>query len=118
MLDDLKVDQAMRSGLAAICAWCEHYWEDSGKRPVNHSGCVQDCGGPLVHGSFPRYKGPWSPKHKFCFICGKMADAAVDIGGKGMIGVCDDHALLLKSLLTTRKTVTIREKVVPIVGEM
>jgi len=117
MLDKVKVGQAMESGLAAICAWCEHYWEATDQKPDGHSGCVlKDCGGPLLHRAFPRYKGPWSPKEKFCFICGKHADAAAEIGRTGMVGVCNEHMEKLKSLLTSRKPVTIRERVVPLIG--
>jgi len=118
MLDKVKAEQAVKSGLAAICAWCEHYWIARDLKPENHSGCVRyECGGPLAHKAFPSYKGPWSPKAKFCFLCGKSADAMVDIHHHGELGVCGEHIQKLKELLAEKgKKVVVREEVVPVVG--
>lgn len=112
MLDHVKAKEAVKSGLAAVCAWCEHYWEATDQRPSNHSGCIiKKCGGPSVHMAFPEYKGPWNPKEKYCFLCGKSADAIVDISGKGAIGVCDDHVSRLKEILSSNgKAVVIQDK--------
>ena len=112
MLDPKKAEEAVKSGLAAVCAWCEHYWETSDKKPENHSGCIRaKCGGPIIHRAFPEYKGPWSPKEKYCFLCGKSADAMVDIHGSGTIGVCSDHMTKLKEILASNgRNVVIQEK--------
>jgi len=116
MLDKMKVEPAIRSGLAAICAWCEHYWVASDQMPEDHSGCVKpQCGGPASHRAFPLYKGPWRPKEKFCFLCGKGADEMVDIQNSGSIGVCEEHVSKLKELLTAGNgKVVVREEVVPV----
>ena len=111
MLDVVKIKEAVESGLVAVCAWCEHYWEATSKKPEGHSGCVKnECGGPLTYKAFPLYKGPWSPKEKYCFLCGKDADSLADIGGKGAIGICKEHVPTLKELLNKRKPVNIKEK--------
>ena len=111
MIEILKAEQAINSGLVAICAWCEHYWNATDQRPVNHSGCVMGkCGGPLMRKAFPLYKGPWKIKTKYCFICGKESTASVDINNQGMIGICEEHIPKLKELLKTGKPVVIKEK--------
>lgn len=117
MLDKVKVEQAVKGGLAAICAWCEHYWVDSGNRPEGHSGCSKkECGGPLSHRAFPLYRGPWSPKEKYCFFCGKSAEGMVDLGGRGSMGICGEHVSILKKLLKSNgENVKIREESVPII---
>lgn len=69
--------------------------------------------------AFPNYKGPWSPKEKYCFICGRNADASVDIKGKGLVGVCNGEALgktcmgILREMLEGRR---VEEKQVQLVG--
>jgi len=99
--DKMIVAKAVESGLAATCAWCERFWETTEKMD-GMSGCrVKGCGGPASRMAFPKYKGPWSPKEKYCFLCGRTADAMVDIGGRGAIGVCDDHIPKLKQILNS-----------------
>lgn len=116
MIDVEKAKKAMASGLAATCAWCEHFWEWT-DRQKNTSGCMKEgCGGPSVHMAFPKYKGPWSPREKYCFLCGKEADAVADIDGNGMIGVCEHHISKLKMILKSggRPVVVKEEEKVPL----
>jgi hypothetical protein len=112
MLDAAKAVQAIQSGLAAICAWCEHYWDATDNKPEGHSGCVMyECGGPIVHKSFPLYKGPWNPKVKYCFICGKNADAMAAVHHQGALGVCADHIQKFKDILEANgKRVNVKER--------
>lgn len=86
MIDNEMAAIEIGTGLSAVCAWCEHWYKskDRGKTTM----CGKGCGGPLSGKGFPLYKGPMNGMlHTFCFICGKEAQAAVEISGR-MIGVC------------------------------
>ena len=102
MLTAEMAKREMETGLSAVCAWCEHW--HSGKFFDGRAGCLRSgCGGPggRPPRAFPQYKGPLQGQlASICFICGKDADASVEFhGGKGMIGVCDAHTVILKKLL-------------------
>lgn len=99
MLDVKKVDEMIKSGLSAVCAWCEHFWTQNDKDAI----CVLSCGGPNSHKAFPMYKGPYEGKiQDMCFVCGGVPDAIVDINGQGVIGVCNNHMDLMKEMIRSR----------------
>jgi len=102
-VDAVKIDKAISGGLAAICAWCEHYWN-------GQAGCgLQNrCGGPMVGMSFPEYRGAFN-KARFCFICGREADHGIEIGD-GMIAACDKDIPTVMSLIHSRPGVRVDVK--------
>jgi len=95
MLEFDQVDRAIKMhGMSAVCAWCLKYWNARGHDDANSSSwqcqATKPCGGPMQGMAFPEYEGPMKGKlASFCYICGGPPDAAVDIGGKGMLGVCN-----------------------------
>ena len=112
----------IRQGLSAVCAWCEH-WHNAKMRGSTNGCLVQDCGGLAVGRAFPEYKGVYKGNlHKICFICGRSADAVIDIGGCA-IGVCnrmgaENETCLDKARkILLRQHVVAKEIVVPLVGE-
>jgi hypothetical protein len=71
---------------------------------------------------FPMYKGIMEGKlHTFCFICGRDADAAVEIGGR-LLGVCNrqgpngETCVDKLKLILMRQGVVAKERVVPVVN--
>jgi hypothetical protein len=115
MLSEKLIQREIDSGLSAVCAWCEHHWATL--RDGTTPGCQQtDCGGPLKGRAFPRYKGPRADLASYCFICGKDADMAVQIDGKGFIGCCDSHkTLMMETFKRKGGAVVVKERVVPLV---
>lgn len=103
MIDAVKVDRMIENGLSAVCAWCENFWRVFDQHRGEEAHCGMDCGGPASHMAFPKYRGPMEGRMlSFCFICGKDADAGVDIKGRGAIGVCEKHVPQLKRMLNSR----------------
>lgn len=122
MIDEKVAQAEIEVGLSAVCAWCEHF--HNGRRDGMVS-CGKNCGGPSVGMSFPEYKGPMDGRFAtFCFICGKEADSAIEIGGR-MVGVCNrkgpggetcfDKFKILIQRIPNRKVV-VKERVVPVVS--
>jgi hypothetical protein len=110
MIDATRTQWAIKSGLSAVCANCLRYWEKQDlvpeARPLEHfkpaeAGCqVRDCGGPIVNRAFPKYSGPLEGKlASICFICGAEPDAAVEMAGRGYLGVCNAHIEQFKKML-------------------
>lgn len=95
MLGFDKVGRAIKEqGMSAVCAWCLKYWRAREHDGANSSSWVcqstRPCGGPMQGMAFPEYEGPMKGRlASFCYICGGVPEAAVDIGGKGMVGVCN-----------------------------
>lgn len=106
--------QAIEGGLAAICAWCEHYHTQASQHVNEKFRCGKRCGGPGADTpmAFPLYKGPMAGRlTAMCFVCGGDADAAVDVGGDGMVGVCEQHISLLRKMLARfGKKVNVKER--------
>lgn len=76
-----------------VCSTCEHHKIATGK---GLHTCAMDCGGPLVGGAFPMYKGPLAGNlPNWCMICGIRSDAAIRVQAngidKGFVGVCEAH---------------------------
>lgn len=97
MLDEKKVQEAMQSGLAFICASCVH-WHEGVERDLkdldNDTVCTKNktCFSPLSGGSFDQYSGPMQfCLMRFCYSCGKEADKALEaqVGGARKIGICN-----------------------------
>jgi hypothetical protein len=84
---------AIKSGLSAICAHCECYWEGFEK------GCVctaaAPCAGPLLGMMFPAYRGPISDFSRLCFVCGGKPAYQIRAGPtvsiSKSVGVCAKH---------------------------
>lgn len=99
MLTTEIAKKEMDTGLCAVCAWCEHYYNAKDKYQTFNCG-KGDCGGPSRGRVFPRYKGPMKNKMAtFCFICGSDSDAAFDINNNGFLGVCSGHLEGLKKMV-------------------
>jgi hypothetical protein len=119
MLNEFKVQREIKdTGLSAVCAWCERYWEAKARTEGRAFQCgVQGCCGPGKGGAFAQYKGPRPNKASYCFICSAEADMAVEIHGAagGMIGCCKSHESALKLMLSrTGKPVVVNERLVPV----
>jgi len=116
----------IEAGLSAVCAWCEHWHNGKDQWTVTKCGQME-CGGPGANPAmaFPKYKGPWQNNLiKLCFICGEEPDAAVEIHGKGFLGVCKKHIVPLKRMLDrpggkprTGPLPVVKEKFVPVPKE-
>ena len=129
----LKVDQVKlaieKHGMAAVCAWCLKYWrarEHDDKPGAWTCQSVKPCGGPMRGMAFPEYEGPMSGNLvSFCYVCGGKPDAAVEIHGKGMIGVCEKRKRygkacidVLRDQLSNPNVVRrFEEKHIPVFGE-
>jgi len=128
MLDPVKIKWAIKSGLSAVCANCIHYWRAQqhvpesrpveGFKPIEAHCPFTDCCGPSFGKAFPRYDGPYKGKlATICYICGAEADAAIEMHGRGFIGVCDRHIEQFKSHLRKPNAPppTVNERIVPVV---
>lgn len=93
-LDPTKVALAVESGLSAICALCEHFWNANDK---GADDCGQQCGGPISGGTFDRYTGPVTDFSKICFRCGGPATHAVRAANSvRVLGCCREHVELVQ----------------------
>ena len=104
MLKADQVELAMkRHGMAAVCAWCLKYWrarEHDDKPGEWRCQSMKPCGGPMQGLAFPEYEGPMDDNLvSFCYICGGKPDAAVEIHGKGMLGVCKERKRFAKTCM-------------------
>ncbi len=119
MLNEFKVKREIKeTGLSAVCAWCERYWEAKSRTNGVAFQCgVKGCGGPGMGKAFPMYKGPRMNKAAYCFVCGEPSDMAVEFhDGGGMVGCCNKHEKALKLMLSrTGKPVVTNERLVPVV---
>jgi len=119
MITREMAEKEMMTGLSAVCSYCEHWYDAKDRGDI--TSCGKRCGGPASMMGFPEYKGHMKDKlNTFCFICGKEADAAVEIKGR-MIGVCnnvntDGKTCMekLRQILDRVKNVVVRERVVTI----
>lgn len=127
MINRIKAQWAIKSGLSAVCANCIHYWARQEQvdeaRPFEHfkpaeAGCGKDCGGPIMNRAFPLYEGPFKDKlASICFICGEEAHASVEMHGRGYLGVCEDHIDQFKRMLGKpgAPPPTVRERIVQVI---
>lgn len=120
MLNEFQVRREIEdTGLSAVCAWCERYWEAKARAEGHAFGCgVGGCGGPGVGGAFHLYKGPRPNKASYCYVCGAEADLAVEFHGAagGLVGCCKAHEQTLRIMLSrTGKPVVVNERLVPVI---
>lgn len=110
MIDEARVQWAIKSGLSAVCANCLHYWRRQENAPVARpyeqfkpaeAACGHDgCGGPIRDRAFPDYDGPLKGRlASICFICGGEPDATVEMHGRGYLGVCKEHLEQFRMML-------------------
>jgi hypothetical protein len=99
-VDLVKISQAIRGGLSAVCATCECYWNARARNvPGSRCSAVDGCGSPLRGDDFHEYVGPITDLARWCFVCGSDARFAVRAPGKRRkIGVCTDHVVVLSDL--------------------
>lgn len=127
MLQKEQVDLAIKGGMSAVCAWCLKYWnarEHDKKAVAWRCQSSKPCGGPMQGMAFPEYEGPMQGRlASFCYICGADADAAVEIHGKGIVGVCNNARagktcmeMLRDQLSNPRVVRKFEEKTVPLVS--
>lgn len=123
MIDGKLAQKEISTGLAAVCAWCEHY--HNGKRNgMVGCGKEDECGGPLARRMFPLYKGPMENMlSSFCYICGGEPSGGIMIGSK-VLGICDKMGPngqtcmdKFKLILDGQRNVVVKEHVVPMVGQ-
>ena len=92
------VESIVKSGTSFICATCKNYWWGA-EGKLGYCKAMHDrkeCSGPLGGDVFPLYDGPIDQLWLVCFVCGDESDAAVDVHGKGLVGVCKGHIDVLK----------------------
>ena len=83
MINEKLAKIEIKTGLSAVCAWCEHY--HNGKKEGKVCCGKKECG--LLYG-FIKYKGPMESRlASFCFICGKNSESVIEIKGR-MVGIC------------------------------
>jgi hypothetical protein len=105
MMDQKRVQEAMASGLSFVCATCENWYKgvDAGLKDGDGDAvCLEykTCFSPLSGGGFEKYQGPIKGYLiKFCYMCGKKADKAVEAKGSGdRIGICSSCLEVLKNI--------------------
>jgi tRNA G26 N,N-dimethylase Trm1 len=101
MIDTRAVQEAMKSGMAFVCAMCDHFHHAQSIAPG--SGCGQECGGPTRRMLFPKYKGPMGEDAlvSHCLRCGEPADAGAvgHVTGR-KLGFCEKHRDWLNGVLS------------------
>jgi hypothetical protein len=96
-LDPNKVMGAVQKGLSIVCATCRHYWR---AKDAGLDGCGKTCAGPISGDNFPLYDGELPDLLRFCFVCGRDSEHALQIGQKPKkVGVCAVHLNFLTELL-------------------
>lgn len=99
-LDSHLVEAAVKSGLSAVCATCQRYWEGR-ERGLPEPRCTSKsgCGSPLAGGDFHEYSGPITEFDRWCFVCAGEAKYGVRAREKRkLFGVCETHVRLLHDL--------------------
>ena len=99
-MDPAKIAIAVSNGLSIVCATCEKYWgaRDAGV-PDGRCLSVDNCGSPIAGDVFHEYRGPMTQFDQFCFVCGDRSSHAVRVNGNvRVIGVCNQHVELIKTL--------------------
>lgn len=101
MLNAEQVKREIETGLSAVCAWCNRYWEAKDRMGGAAFQCgVHGCGGPSVGMAFPKYTGPRPNKATYCFVCGGDPAGAVEFHRTGgMLGFCMKHEALMRRIL-------------------
>lgn len=109
--DAKKIVDALRaSGLAFICASCEHAWKAFTNKESNCAKVLDAkfgrrlpalggwCGGPSSGRGFPMYEGPLtfgklpgSAILDWCFVCGEPASHGLKIAGERTLAICSKH---------------------------
>ena len=100
-LDPKKVTLAMASGLSAVCATCQKYW-DARDKGIPGDACTTrlKCGSPMAGDAFTDYDGPLKGAlHQWCFVCAKQADFGIRVTGRvTVVGACKAHIRYVESL--------------------
>lgn len=100
-LDPNKVMLAMASGLSAVCATCQKYWE-ARDRGVPGDACTSKmkCGSPIAGDAFTDYNGPLKGAlHQLCFVCAKQSDFGIKVTGRlATVGICKEHVRYVEHL--------------------
>ena len=81
----------MSLGFAFPCSFCTRMKRVVGKEAPF---CTEEeCGGPFLGRSFPRYHGPLTRTTiaTHCFRCGDKASEAIVAKDEGYVGVCKKH---------------------------
>jgi hypothetical protein len=99
-MDPTKISLAVSGGLSIVCATCEKYWGARDKEvPDDKCLAVDNCGSPIAGDVFHEYRGPMVRFDQFCFVCGSQAAHAVRVDNSvRVIGVCNEHVELIKTL--------------------
>jgi len=90
-LNPASAAEAVKSGLAFVCALCHNHWRalDAGAPTCGRI----DCCGPPFGGVFPDYDGPINDFERQCFVCGNpniIGNYKVT-GENRRFGVCGRH---------------------------
>jgi len=91
---------ACASGLSAVCAACERYWE-AREKGIPGDRCLArgPCGSPLSGDYFRYYRGILTAEafQRFCFVCAEAATHRLsNPGWPRCIGACDEHVRWLQ----------------------
>ncbi len=94
----LRISDAMRQGVSAVCSTCTLYWRGREQGIPGHQ-CLatDDCGSPLRGGNFHEYVGPITDLSRWCFVCGCEATHGVKTESNS-VGICKNHVRLLTEL--------------------
>jgi len=91
----------MASGLSAVCATCQKYWE-ARDRGIPGDACTtkMKCGSPIAGDAFTDYDGPLKGAlHLWCFVCAQKSDFGIRVTGRvTTIGACKEHIRYVERL--------------------
>ena len=89
------MEAASASGLSAVCASCERYWEARERGvPGDRCAATRPCGSPLAGDYFNDYRGILTSDafKRFCFVCANPAHHILrNPAWYRDIGVCSEH---------------------------
>jgi len=94
-MDRRRIELAVASGMAFVCATCRKYWQGVDRGLGHCTG--QRCGSPLKEMVFPEYDGILTPERfaNWCFACGAKSEYGVMVHGSTQLcGVCNRHLVL------------------------
>jgi len=105
-VDFVRAKQEIDNGLAAVCAMCEHYYENPEPSVLREVCRGLACGGPSSGGDFRGYKGeiPRERFKTFCFVClnPKISQGLV-YDGETKLAVCKEHIRLAEGIVGMAK---------------
>lgn len=99
-MDPKDVAAEMRQGVSHVCATCRKYWQGRASGlPRPQCTTLVLCGSPIAGDVFSQYDGPITDFTRWCFVCSRTADFAVQVRNEDrQIGICKEHVEFLVGL--------------------